>query len=238
MSRTVPFGACSLNVSVDGSSLPAIRELPRHKCRPALGSSSGGPRYGAERLTGGPVRMADRLAVVNRHPWSRLAAWLVDWLLVLGWVAVTAAAGLPLFLGGYVGWLSDLALNVIATLVVVVPVTVGMAVLESSAREASIGKRARRLVVVTVGTSRRISRSRALVRNVLKIALPWTVGHAAVFEITATSTTGAVPVSTWIVTACAYILPIVYVVSLFIGSGRTPYDRISGTTVVVRTSVT
>ena len=182
--------------------------------------------------------MVDRLAFVNRHPWSRLAAWFVDWLLVLGWVAVTAAVGVPLFLGGYGGGLSVVALNVIATLAVVVPVTVGMAVLESSAREASIGKRARRLIVVTVSTSRRISRSRALVRNVLKIALPWMVGHAAVFEIVATSTAGAVPVSIWMVTACAYILPIVYVVSLFIGSGRTPYDRVSGTIVVVRTSVT
>ena len=182
------------------------------------------------------MRTADRLAIVNRHPWSRLAAWLVDWLLVLVWVAITAAVGVPLFLSGFTGGLSVLALNIIATFVVVVPVTVGMAVLESSAREASIGKRARRLIVVTVNTPHRISRTRALVRNVLKIALPWTIGHAAVFEIVATSTTGFVPVTTWIVAAFAYILPIVYVVSLFIGSGWTPYDRVSGTAVVARTS--
>ena len=66
-----------------------------------------------------------------------------------------------MFLSGFTGGLSVLALNIIATLVVVVPVTVGMAVLESSAREASIGKRARRLIVVTVNTPHRISRTRA-----------------------------------------------------------------------------
>ncbi|MEC5180649.1 RDD family protein [Arthrobacter sp. CG_A4] len=87
---------------------------------------------------------------MNQHPWNRLAAWLVDWLLVLGWLAITAAVAVPLFLSSYTGGLSVLALNIVATLVVVVPVTVGMAVLESSARKASIGKRARRLIVVTI----------------------------------------------------------------------------------------
>lgn len=33
------------------------------------------------------------------------------------------------------------------------------------------------------------------------------------------------------VTALAYFLPIAYVASLFIGSGRTPYDRITRTAV-------
>ena len=182
-----------------------------------------------------PWRGAGRLANVNRHPWRRLAAWLVDWLLVLGWVAITAAVGVPLFLSGVTRGLSAVALNIVATLVLVAPVTLGMAVLESSVREATIGKRARQLVVINVATGQRISMKRALLRNAVKIALPWTIGHAAVYGIVDTSATGFVPLSIWIVTAIAYVLSIAYVVSLFIGSGRTRYDRISGTAIVAHT---
>ncbi|GAA4371678.1 hypothetical protein GCM10023166_21100 [Paeniglutamicibacter cryotolerans] len=164
-------------------------------------------------------------------------ACLVDWLLVLGWVATTAAVGIPLFLSGVTRGLSVVALNLVATLVLVAPVTVGLAVLESGVREATIGKRARQLIVVNVTTGQRISMKRALLRNALKIALPWTIGHAAVYGIVRTSMTGSVPPAIWVVTAIAYVLPIAYVVSLFIGSGRTPYDRISGTSVVIHTPV-
>jgi hypothetical protein len=67
---------------------------------------------------------------------------------------------------------------------------------------------------------------------VLKIALPWTIGHATVSGIVASSGTGAVPMSIWVVTAIAYVLPLSYVVSLFLGTGRTPYDRLCGAVVV------
>ena len=33
-------------------------------------------------------------------------------------------------------------------------------------------------------------------------------------------------------TGVAYAIPLVWIVSLFVAGGRTPYDRISGTTVV------
>ncbi|WP_188743161.1 hypothetical protein [Agromyces bauzanensis] len=35
-------------------------------------------------------------------------------------------------------------------------------------------------------------------------------------------------------TAAAYVIPLVWIVSLFVAGGRTPYDRISGTMVVRR----
>ena len=142
------------------------------------------------RLRTVPCRVAVKLANVNRHPWRRLVAWFVDWLLVLGWVAITAAVGIPLFLSGVTRGLSAVALNLVATLVLVAPVTVGVAVLESGVREATIGKRARQLIVVNVATSQRRSLKRALLRNAVKIALPWTIGHAAVYGIVRTSATG------------------------------------------------
>ena len=67
----------------------------------------------------------------------------------------------------------------------------------------------------------------------MKIAVPWTIGHAAVIGIVASSTASSIPPSIWVVTTLAYAQPLAYVASLFLGTGRTPYDRISGTTVTL-----
>ena len=80
-------------------------------------------------------------------------------------------------------------------------------------------------------TGSRVTFSRALLRNSLKVALLWTVGHAVVFGLAQTSSSGSVPGWLWAATAAAYILPIVYVASLFPGRGRTPYKRLSRTAV-------
>ena len=127
-------------------------------------------------------------------------------------------------------WLTVVAQNILATVILVVPVTLMLAGFESSAREASIGKRVRHLLVVNSRTGQRVSFRRALARNTMKLAVPWTVGHAAVYSIVAASAAGSIPPSILVITAFAYVLPLVYIASLFFGTGRTPYDRISGTT--------
>jgi uncharacterized RDD family membrane protein YckC len=167
-----------------------------------------------------------------RHPWNRLLAWIVDWLAILVWVAVVAAVGIPLYLLGIVGTMPLLWLNLVAAALLVVPVTIVLARLESSAKEGSLGKRARRLRVVNARTGTRMSFQQAIARNALKIALPWTIGHVAVYGIVSSSGTGVVSVSVWILTAIAYVLPIVYVASLFLGNGKTPYDRLCKSIVV------
>ena len=160
-----------------------------------------------------------------------MLAWVVDWLCILVWVAIVAAIGIPLYLAGMTGGLTVAAQNIIATLVVVVPVTLMLAWLESSVRKASISKRVRHLLVVNSRTGQRVSFRRALARNTMKIAVPWTIGHAAVYGIVASSAAGSIPPAVWAATGFAYALPLAYVASLFFGTGRTPYDRISGTTV-------
>lgn len=163
---------------------------------------------------------------MHRVAWRRLTAWLIDWLAILGWAAVTAAIGVPLYLAGITGPMGTIGLNVLATLVLVVPVVAGFAGLEASRREASLGKRVRRLRVVDVETGGGLSFGRALLRNALKIGLPWMVGHLAVFAISRDSAaSGSVSWPVWTLTVLAYVLPIWYVVSLFTGDGRTPYDR-------------
>jgi uncharacterized RDD family membrane protein YckC len=79
----------------------------------------------------------------------------------------------------------------------------------------------------------RVSFGAALLRNALKVALPWIVGHATVFAFSTTHITGATPTWLWVLTISAYVLPIVYVVSLFVRNGRTPYDLTAGTHVTI-----
>ena len=92
-----------------------------------------------------------------RHPWNRLLAWIVDWLAILVWVAVVAAVGIPLYLMGIIGTMPLLWLNLVAAVLLFLPVTIVLARLESGAKEGSFGKRARRLRVVSAHTGARVS---------------------------------------------------------------------------------
>ncbi|MEV0842288.1 RDD family protein [Actinocatenispora sera] len=168
--------------------------------------------------------------VPQRHARARIIAWLIDWCCVIAWAGVLAAVCVPLYLTGALHSLPVLAANALSAVVLVVPVTVGLAALESSRHAATIGKRVMRLSVVN-NQGARIRFSRALARNGLKVAAPWLVGHAAVYAITGTSATAATPGWVWGLTGAAYVLPVVWILSLFVASGRTPYDHLTRTAV-------
>lgn len=68
-----------------------------------------------------------------RLAFRRIAAWAIDCACVLGWVGMTAAIGVPLYRAGFVRIKNLLTLNLIGALVVVVPVVIGAAILESRA---------------------------------------------------------------------------------------------------------
>jgi uncharacterized RDD family membrane protein YckC len=166
---------------------------------------------------------------VLRQPWRRLAAWLVDWLVISVWVGALFAIGIPLASSGALAGLSTLGLNLFSFAVLVVPVTVFLAVLES--RGSTLGKRALRLRVGDAAASGRVPLARTLLRNALKIALPWAIGHAAVYGF---ATLGESDTPAWLIalTAGAYVLPVLFVASLFVRSGRTPYDFAARTLVI------
>ena len=156
-------------------------------------------------------------------------AWLVDWLCFLVWIALLAAIGIPLYLSGVTGQWSAVTTNVVAVLLTAAPLTILLAFLEAGPRQATIGKRVLGLKVVGARDGGRLSFAAALLRNVVKIAVPWTIGHAAAIALVGSSTIGP---GLLILTAAAYVLPIAYVVTLFVGAGRTPYDRAGGARVV------
>lgn len=163
------------------------------------------------------------------RPLRRLAAWCIDWGCILGWVALVAVVAVPLVLAqrGSLALTGNVAVeNLLAFAVTVAPVTAAFAVLES--RGATLGKRALR-IAVRAGESVPSLRATA-VRNLIKLALPWTLGHLVVFRLAASD--GAAPWWVVPVLVAAYALPVASVVSLFRRDGRTPYDALSGTRVV------
>ena len=166
---------------------------------------------------------------MNSEAWRRIVAWLVDWLCFLVWLAALAAIGIPLYLSGVTGEWSAATTNVVSALLTAVPLTIFLAVLESGTRQATVGKRVMGLKVVGARDGGRLSFASALLRNTLKVAVPWTIGHAAAIGLVGSSEVGP---GLMILTAAAYVLPVAYVVTLFVGEGRTPYDRAGGDRVV------
>lgn len=167
---------------------------------------------------------------VPARPLQRILAGLLDWVCILGWLAVTALIGVPLYLAGL--QLSPLGLNLVALLVGVVPVTVAMSLFEAGRHSGTPGKRWRRLRVVGRSNDARITVSQSLLRNVAKIGVPWTLGHVVAIALVGGLTSAWV----WVLTAIVYALVIGYLVMLFVGDHRTPYDRLAATTVVQATA--
>lgn len=165
----------------------------------------------------------------------RLLAWLVDCVCILVWVAVTAAVGIPLYLSGVIDAASAVALNIIGAGLVVAPAVAWLAWCESSRHAATPGKRVMGLAME--GVDAEVRYRTALARNTLKVGAPWVIGHSAVFAMRSDfSATGPASVALWVLVAAAYVMPLIWATSLFVGSGRTPYDRASGTRVVNRST--
>lgn len=115
---------------------------------------------------------------------------------------VTAAIGVPLHRAGIVRTRNLLTLNLIGALVVVLPVVIGAAILESRGSGVTPGKRVLGLTVRTVeGVP--ASFPTALTRNALKIGFPWLIGHGAVFALATHSRSSPLPSGLWFLTAAA-----------------------------------
>ena len=157
----------------------------------------------------------------------RIAAWLVDWALILAWAAVLLGASLLLRTSrwdlGLLGW------NLVSFAVLVAPVTLVLARREG--RGATPGKRRTHVRVTDQDTGAPIGFGRALLRSSAKIAVPWTLGHALAFQLAAGDANAEVPLWVVPVAALTYGLVAWYLVALFVRRGRTPYDWLAGTVV-------
>lgn len=170
-------------------------------------------------------------------PLRRLFAYLIDSLVIFAWIAGLTAIGMS--------WGTELfdRLDPASTKIfghafsftaLTLPVVLYFALTERSAMRASPGKRALGLCVAGPdGTG--IALSRALVRNVLKF-LPWEVAHTAIWHAPGQPFIDLPTASFMALHAGALALAGLYIASLFVGSGRTPYERLSGTRVIARSA--
>jgi uncharacterized RDD family membrane protein YckC len=158
---------------------------------------------------------------------SRLLAGLIDLGLVLGWVLLVAAVGVPLYLTGQTRGLGPLALNLVGLALVVLPATAALTAMECGRYEATPGKLKLGLRVRVDPTGERIGWQRSLLRNLLKLGVPWSLGHLAAIAV---ASGGGLDAQIGAFVSLA--VPVAYVVSLFTGGGRTVYDRLAGTMVI------
>lgn len=171
--------------------------------------------------------MAEEVPGLTAPLGRRLRAGLLDGALAGVWAGVVAgvyaglrAAGVPLNL-------APLSLHLFGHLLIVVPVVLWLAFTEGGRYEASPGKqwagvRVRRL------DGRQLGRPLALLRNLVKIALPAALGHAAVLMLL-TAQTGPDVV---VLLAIALSLPMSYLLLVCFGEGRGPWDLLCGARVV------
>lgn len=157
----------------------------------------------------------------------RLLAGLIDLGLMLAWVVIVGGLGwIGLQANLFVG-LGPLALNLISLAVVVLPVTVGLTLLEGGRFEATPGKLKLGLRVRRDPSAEGIGWRRSLLRNLLKLGLPWILLQLAV----AAAVARGGPIS-WVAVAIAVAVPLSYLLTLLLGSGRTVYDQLAGTMVI------
>lgn len=158
----------------------------------------------------------------------RIAAWSIDWLIIVGYAAATVPLGL--LLSGWSVQMPPAAWNIVSFALLIAPAALWLAIWEARPRGASPGKLLLQLRVRTSdGLAPRTGRS--LLRNGLKVALPWELGHTAAFTLATSTATAPATIAALVCGVAACLIGGTYVASLFVGSGRTPYDRVTGTSV-------
>jgi uncharacterized RDD family membrane protein YckC len=162
----------------------------------------------------------------------RIVAWLVDWTIISLYAGALVPLGLVLDAASLD--LPATAWNAVAFALLVAPATIWMAAWERGPAAASPGKRllGLRVLGLRAATAPALGWRRSLVRNGLKLALPWELGHTGAFILADASAAGPSVALGMVCGVTACLVAVGYVVSLFVGSGRTPYDRAAGTRVV------
>ena len=119
--------------------------------------------------------------------------------------------------------------DVVAFLILIVPVMLYFALQEGGPQQATWGKRKMGLKVVRMGNAR-LATPRAMLRSVIKF-LPWQLAHTAIYQ---SQPMGVLPqFAIWVLFLLAYGLVIIYIVLIWWNpTHRTLYDWVAGSAVV------
>ncbi len=166
----------------------------------------------------------------------RLLAFLVDYGVMALFVAGLSVAGFAI--RSQLGVTSSapptfqqrLLAQALVFATVMLPIILYFALSESSRWQATIGKRVLRLQV-TDDHGGRPGLLRTLLRAVVKFA-PWELAHTGVWHVPGTPFVSEPAAFSY---GMALLLALWWFASIWLGDGRTPYDRIAGT-VVTRVS--
>lgn len=160
---------------------------------------------------------------------QRVLASMVDFLIIAGYILILLIIGVGIYFlsGGKTLLASPIAMNVLAFVILVLPVILYFALQESSPQQATCGKRRAKIRVVTVQGAR-MSLWQSLLRSAIKF-LPWQLAHICIIYIWYGNQLTIFLIGSLV----AQGLVIVYVLCLWLGKRhRTPYDWIAGTCVV------
>jgi uncharacterized RDD family membrane protein YckC len=176
-------------------------------------------------------------SIVPASPLRRIAAWLLDYLLIAAYLILLTAVSLGIRISpmqaGITSVLSrPLAAELVGFLMLTLPVVLYFALCEASRWRATLGKRALRLAVVDK-KGRRLPVPRALVREAVRF-LPWELSHALLYRVASSTDRGSISVLVTVGFVVVYSLIGLYVATLFVGSHRTVYDRLAGSLVIRR----
>lgn len=166
--------------------------------------------------------------------WRRVAAFAVDYAVILPYLGLLVIVGV---VGRAVGAVPTdittpagrVAAQLVAFAVLTVPVTLWFAGWEAGRGGATPGKRLLGLRVRTIGGGP-LAWPRSLGRTVLKFTVPWELAHTAVWDLLVWPGERSAVLDAVLLSLANAVIA-VDLVSLFVGSRRTPYDRIAGTVV-------
>ena len=179
------------------------------------------------------------MALTTEAPnfFRRIAAFALDYLLIVGYLIVLAIVSILLAFGPAKDRWQGLTssperMDCLAFFTAILPVILYFTLLEGSEGGATWGKRRMGLRVLHI-TGERLSRGQALVRSVVKF-LRWQLAHTCLFHIPGWPIeTREPPVWAIVGLVLAWVAIGFYVVTLAVGSTRrTPYDWVSGSRVV------
>ena len=169
--------------------------------------------------------------------WRRIAAYFVDYFVfIVPLLAVLGLCGWALWSFGITPSLDNpLVSQGLVILVLTQPVVMYFALSESFRWQATVGKRLLKVVVVDTSGGRATFKQTAI-RAIVKF-LPWEYFHTIYWHWEGFPMNPAPP-TTFQIVAMAFGWLVIgwFIISLFVGSGRTPYDRAAETIVVERPS--
>jgi RDD family protein len=164
--------------------------------------------------------------------WSRFLAFAVDYLFIALYLLLLVGVGALIRLtplGADFGALftNPASAELTSFMLLVLPVLLYFALLESSRWQATIGKRVMGLRVTTLDDGR-VGFLRALLRNALKL-IPWELAHTCLWRIPGWPLNPQEP-PIWVTLGLVlvWVVVAVYAIGLAISrTGQTPYDHLA-----------